>query len=104
MQRFRFPLAVLGTSVALVAVLVGLGAFVAGSAIAAGVNGWRHAGGDWVNLPPELSGLRDIPATDRFAHFRGVQVNLTDKDNHPLTVSVTPLGMSCVQLTVTVAC
>jgi hypothetical protein len=31
-----------------------------------------------------------VPTGERFAHFRGVRVQLTDKDNHPLTVDVTP--------------
>jgi hypothetical protein len=42
------------------------------------------------NVPPELSGLKDIPAADRFAHFRGIQANLTDKDGKPLSITVTP--------------
>jgi hypothetical protein len=41
-------------------------------------------------LPQELAGLVDVPAGERFAHFRGVQVQLTDKDNTPLRVDVTP--------------
>ena len=94
MQSFRFPLAVLGTSLVLVGAVALAGRLLVGDALAAGLGGWHHAGaawgGPWGDLPPELSGLRDIPAADRFAHFRGVQVSLTDKDGRPLNVSVTP--------------
>src|SRR5262249_4685772 len=41
-------------------------------------------------LPPELAGLGDLPADQRFAHFKGAQVSLTDKDGRPVTVEVTP--------------
>jgi hypothetical protein len=61
----------------------------AGGAGWQGGAGWH--GGDWAaNLPPELAGLADVPADQRFAHFRGVQVQLTDKNNNPLRVDVTP--------------
>jgi CheY-like chemotaxis protein len=43
--------------------------------------GGDHAG--W-QLPPQLSGLADMPADHRFSHFRGAEVQLTDKDNNPL--------------------
>ena len=90
MQRFRFPLAVLVTSVALVALLVIVGGLLVTGAVAAGVGGWHHPGGAAFDLPQELTGLRDVPAAERFAHFRGVQVSLTDKDNRPVTVAATP--------------
>ena len=99
MQRYRFPLAVLGTSLALVAVLVAVGAFFVGNALASGfpaLGAWNGAG---VQLPAELSGLKDIPADQRFGHFKGVQVNLTDKDNHPLTLTVTPGTITSVSST-----
>jgi hypothetical protein len=111
MNRFRFPIAVAATSLALVAVIVGAGGFlvgraladtpVVGSVLAAGgpwSSGWggppwaRHDAGHaagW-QLPPELAGLTDLPAAERFGHFRGVQLQLTDKNNQPLTVDVTP--------------
>ena len=107
----RFPLAVAATSLALVGALsaVGglaapnalasnplLGAVVAGPPWANGQSGppWAN-GGPWggaqnLGLPPQLAGLADGPASERFAHFRGVQVQLTDKDNKPLNLSVTP--------------
>jgi hypothetical protein len=98
MQRFRFPIAVAFTSLVLVAALVGAGGLLVGNALALGPfsgNGpapWAAGHDGWQNssLPPELAGLAGIPAADRFAHFRGVQVQLTDKDNNPLTVDVTP--------------
>jgi hypothetical protein len=110
MNNFRFPLAVLGTSLVLVGALALAGNVLARGALAAGVGGpggfggwqgWHGAnGGAWAaDLPPELSGLRDIPAADRFAHFRGVQVNLTDKDGKPLSVSVTPGTVTSVSST-----
>jgi hypothetical protein len=98
MQRFRFPLAVAATSLALVLVLVGVGGLLVGNALAngpfsgAGAGPWAagHAGWQGNALPPELAGLTTVPAGERFAHFRGVRVQLTDKDNKPLTIDVTP--------------
>jgi hypothetical protein len=99
MERFRFPIAVGLTSLALVVALVGAGGLLVGSALAngpfAGAGPWGPWGaghGGWQNttLPPELAGLAGVPAGERFAHFRGVRVQLTDKDNKPLTVDVTP--------------
>jgi hypothetical protein len=98
MKNFQFPLAVLGTSLVLVGVLALASGYLVRGAFAAGPGGWSHAGGAWAtaggpwgDLPPELS--------DRFAHFRGVQVNLTDKDNKPLSLSVTPGTVSSVSPT-----
>jgi hypothetical protein len=45
---------------------------------------------DHGDVPPELAGLKDIPADQRFAHFKGVQVSLTDKDGKPVDLTVTP--------------
>jgi hypothetical protein len=42
------------------------------------------------DLPPELASLKDVPAGERFAHFKGVQVSLTDKDGKPINIAVTP--------------
>lgn len=55
--------------------------------------GWH--GGGWGNgagfsLPPELQGLASIPADQRFSHLLGVQVNLKDQNNQPLTVNIIP--------------
>ena len=101
MSWVKFSVAVAATSLALVVGLVGVGAFVAGNALASGLPmalGQRgglpfgpgsdgHAG--WT-LPPELASLKDVPADQRFAHFKGVQANLTDKDGKPITIMVTP--------------
>jgi len=98
MQRFRFPIAVALTSLALVAALIVAGGLLVGNALAigpfarGGSGPWAtgHAGWQSTTLPPELAGLAGVPAGDRFAHFRGVRLQLTDKDNKPLTVDVTP--------------
>src|SRR5215212_1328670 len=76
MQRFRFPVAVALTSIGLVAVLFIGGALVVRSALASGP--WSHAGfgppwaggnSAWMSgpFPAQLSGLRDLPADERFA-------------------------------------
>jgi hypothetical protein len=107
MNRYRFPIAVAATSLALVAILIGAGGLLVsraladsplGSVLAAGTpwssGGWGErpwAGHDAASqLPPQLAGLADVPAADRFSHFRGVQVQLTDKANQPLTADLTP--------------
>ena len=101
MQRLRFPFAVAATSLVLVLGLVVVGGLLAGSVFAGGAwlggpGAW--AGGPWGGhgfgpgfaLPPELAGLRDVPADQRFGHFKGARVSLTDKDGRPLTIEVTP--------------
>lgn len=115
MQRFRFPIAVAATSLALVALLVVAGGALVTSALAstpfggAGLLGrsgppWTWSGdhGAWgagAALPPELSGLADVPAADRFAHFRGARVQLVDKDGKPFTVDVTAGTLSAASAT-----
>jgi hypothetical protein len=111
MQRFRFPIAVAATSLALVLALGVAGVLAAPTVLANafgfgfgfggpghfgppfGAAGW---GGPGFTLPPELQGLAEIPPAERFSHFRGVQVNLTDKDNQPLAITVTPGTISVV--------
>lgn len=107
MQRLRFPLAVAATSLALVLALGVAGVLVAPTVLAntlgfggpgpfgppLGGAGW---GGQGFTLPPELQGLAEIPPAERFSHFRGVQVNLTDKDNQPLAINVTPGAITAV--------
>lgn len=101
----RFPIAVVATSVFLVAALAVIAVPPVGIALASGLGvsgpvvngpwaaGWhggassQHAG--WA-LPPEIQGLASIPADQRFSHFEGAQVNLKDKDGNPLTIAVTP--------------
>jgi hypothetical protein len=87
MNKFAFPVSVAVTAVAIVLIAVGVGGLVAGRAFASGTGApWQHSGA----MPQELAGLVDVPAAERFAHFKGVQVQLTDKDNKPLRVDVTP--------------
>jgi hypothetical protein len=47
-------------------------------------------GGQDFQLPPEVQGLRDVPPSELFGHFAGVQVSLKDKNNNPFTLNVTP--------------
>jgi hypothetical protein len=117
MQRFRFPIAVAVTSLAMVAVLVGAGGLLVGNALAVGpfAGGgpgpwsgapWAAGHGGWQSgaLPPELAGLTQVPSGERFAHLRGVRVQLTDKDNKPLTIDITPgtaTAVSPTSLTIT---
>ena len=104
MTRFRFPIAVALTSLALVAV-VGGGALLGARAVLA--NGpWGYGfGGPFAGehfgaqLPPELQGLRDLSPAERFAHFTGAQVTLKDKDNKPLTITATPGTATAVSTT-----
>ena len=98
MQRFRFPLAVAATSLALVAVLIGAGGLLVGNALAFGPFSGGGPGGPWAGhagwqasqLPPELAGLVDVPAGERFSHLRSVRVQFTDKDNKQVTADITP--------------
>src|SRR6266511_4218333 len=95
MQRFRFPIAVAVTSLALVVGLVVAGGVVASNVLAFGPpwrGGWgAHDGfSSGFAMPPELAGLRDIAPDQRFSHFKGAQARLTDRDGQPLTVEVTP--------------
>jgi len=114
MQRFRFPLAVAATSLALVLGLVVVGGLLASSALASGnLLGGPWGGGAWgggplgggrgfgpgIDLPPELASLRDVPADQRFGHFRGVRVDLTDRDGRPLTIEATPGTVATVDAT-----
>jgi hypothetical protein len=55
-------------------------------------------------LPPELAGLAEVPADQRFSHFKSAQVHLTDRDGHPVTIEVTPgvaTSVSPTNLTIT---
>jgi hypothetical protein len=101
MNRFQFPVAVAVTSVALVLIVVGAAGLVVANAsanapfmsvaAAAGApwSGRWNGHGDW-QLPPQLAGLADIPAGQRFSHFRGVDVQLIDKDDKPVDLNVVP--------------
>lgn len=72
---------------AVIAVTTTVGALAAHNALG---NAAMHLGARGLQLPPELAGLGDLPAAERFAHFVGVQVSLKDKDNRPFTVTVIP--------------
>src|SRR4051794_7946499 len=93
MSWVRYSLAGLLIAVALVMVLVGTGAFVVGNVFASALpmaawgGGSDHAG---FTLPPELASLKDVPADQRFSHFKGLTVNVTDKDGKPVQIAVTP--------------
>ena len=108
MRKYLVPVVIAGSALALAVVVFAAGGLVAASAFASApfMNGpggpWAagHDHGAWAaQLPPELKGLADIPAADRFGHFKGVTVNLTDKNNQPLTVTVTPGTVSAVSAT-----
>jgi len=105
MSWVKFSVAVVLTSAALVVATFATGAFMVGNALASGVQMAQFRGGPgggWT-MPPELAGLKDLPADQRFAHFKGVQVNLTDKDGKPIAISVTPgiaTAVSATSLTI----
>lgn len=101
MRKLLFPIAVAATSLALVVVFVATGLLPVRSALASaptlGVpwHGGPWHGGPWarhfdVELPPELQALHDLPADQRFNHFVGVQLHLTDANSQPVTIDVTP--------------
>jgi hypothetical protein len=107
MSWLKFSVAVVLTSVALVLAVFATGAFVFGNAIAhaAPLAQMRdHSAMDSHNLPTELASLRDVPNAEKFAHFQGIQVALTDKDGNPVAISVTPgLASSVGSDSITVA-
>jgi hypothetical protein len=92
MKRFLIPVAGVAGALVLAVAIFAAGGLMATNALASGAffdRGGDH--GDWsAQLPPELKGLGTIPAAQRFEHFKGVTVNLTDQNNQPLTVTVTP--------------
>jgi hypothetical protein len=91
MSWLKFSVAVVLTSAAVVVALFATGAFFVGNAIAQAAPAMRaHPTMDSHNLPPELASLKDLPDSEKFAHFQGIQVSLTDKDGKPLHISVTP--------------
>jgi len=105
MKLFSTPRSAALSTLAIALIAIGLVGLFSGqtAASAAPFGGpmggpWHGGSNDWTrnNLPPELSSLADVPAGDRFAHFRGVSVSLTDKNNQPLSVNVTPGTVSSV--------
>ena len=96
----KFSVAVVLTSAVLAVGMVGAGAFMVSNALASGIQDAAQTRMmDHGNMPPELAGLKDIPASQRFAHFRGITVNLTDQNGQPLTIAVTPGVVSTVSST-----
>jgi hypothetical protein len=98
MRRFRFPLAVLGTSLLLVLGIGVAGYWTVSSALA---QSFGPFGGPFAGhaLPPEFQGMDQLPPAERFKHFNGAQIALKDKDNNPLTVNVTPGTVTSVSAT-----
>ncbi len=102
MTRLSFAIAVGVTSLVLVAAIVVGGLLLARSAVAGapftGGPPWAYAarfaghgaGGPGFQMPAELRDLGSLPPDQRFTHFLGVRVSLTDRNNQPLTVNVTP--------------
>ena len=81
MRRFRFPLAVLGTSLLLVLGIGVVGYWTISSAFAQGFGPFGGPfGGPFVGhaLPPELQGMEQLPPAERFKHFNGAQIALKD--------------------------
>ncbi len=98
MQRFRFPIAVALTSIGLVAVLFVGGGLLVRSAFAFGPWSRGGFGPPWAGghvawaaapLPEQLTGLRDLPPSERFDHFKGAQITLTDRNDQPVVVAIT---------------
>jgi hypothetical protein len=114
-NRTQFAIGVGVTSLVLVIALVATGGLLVGRAFAGsplafaggpwaggvGFGPWSagHGPGEGFTLPPELDNLRDVPAGERFAHFKGLQVGLSDKSGKPVTVSVTPGTANAVSAT-----
>lgn len=113
MQKSRSPRSLAFAALGVALIVIGVGGLFArplvGSAFANPVGfggppwvgaGW-HGGGPGLDrtLPPELASLADVPADQRFAHFRGVQVQLTDKENRPLRVDITPGTVTAIAAT-----
>jgi hypothetical protein len=94
MNRFWIPLAALAGALVVVVAVVSAGGLIATRAFA---NGAGPHGAPWsTQMPAELRGLGAIPAADRFDHFKGATVNLTDANGQPMSVTVTPGTVSSV--------
>jgi hypothetical protein len=98
MRKFRFALAVLGTSLVLVLGIGAVGAFAVSNAFAAGFGPFGGGFGPHA-IPPEFQGLEQLPPAERFKHFSGAQLNLLDKDNKPVSVNITPGTVNAISAT-----
>jgi hypothetical protein len=102
MKLFNTPRSAALSTLAIVLIVIGVCGLFVGQTVAAAAapfaGPWHSGNSSWAhdNLPSELTGLADVPAADRFGHFRGVQVTLTDKNNQPLLVNVTPGTVTAV--------
>src|SRR3954470_12223191 len=97
MKLFNTPRSAAVSTLAITLIVIGALGLLAGQVLAAPFRGGFHDGDALRNkLPAELTGLADVPDAQRFEHFRGVQVTLTDKNNQPLLVNVTPGTVSAV--------
>lgn len=106
LARLRFPIAVLLTSLALVATIGLSGLVLVRSALASGPAMGRPgladtlaAHGQLPGIPAELESLAAIPPAERFSHFLGAQLNLKDRNNQPLTISATPGSVTAISPT-----
>jgi hypothetical protein len=97
MKWIRTPLGAALTAVTLLVVLGASSVFIVRGVVADGPPWLDHRWGDrgW-DLPPELEGLADLSAEERFAHFRGARIELTDADGNPMTVQATPGTVTAV--------
>jgi hypothetical protein len=105
----RIVLTAVASSLATVAVIVGVGAFVAytfigpraaeAAPMAFGPGGFGPgAFGPAMaeNLPPEISGLHDLPADQRFSHFLNAEMRFTDTNGTAHAVRITPGTVSSI--------
>src|SRR5262249_47414409 len=77
-----------------VVAFVSVGGLVATRALAYGPG--SHNGPWATQWPAELQGLGNIPAGERFDHFKGATVNLTDANGQPLAVTLAPGTVTAV--------
>ncbi len=105
MRWVKISAAVLLTSAAMTVALLATGAVLVGNALASDIRApGRAEATNGHNAPPELARLKDIPAAERFAHFKGIQINLTDRDGNPLDISIAPgVATSVTATSLTVA-
>lgn len=96
MRRFRFPLAVLGTSLLLVLGFGVAGYWVVSSAFAQGFGPFGGGPFGGHAIPPEFQGLEQLSPAERFKHFNGAQISLKDKNDQPVTVNVSPGTVNAV--------
>ncbi len=103
-KAIAITLSIVAGAIAVIAIVGAIFFYPVGSAVASAITGaaaggppwaggWHNGGwggGQGFNLPPALQGLASIPANQRFDHFTGVQVNLKDQNNNPMTINVVP--------------